>query len=119
MNLVDGLERVRGMLEANGADPATLRAVDMILANADRTSGGDNAQAQSLLQITKMLMRTSTANQDVRVYNDLTKVEQQLTVRAQAVAAERAAEADKPMPKSKKFYKEQREREKAAKQKGS
>ena len=119
MNLVDGLERVRGMLEANGADPATLRAVDTILANADRLSGGGNAQAQSLLQITKMLMRTPVANQDVRVYNDLTKVEQQLTVRAQAVAAERAAEADKPMPKSKKFYKEQREREKAAKQKGS
>ena len=115
MNLVDGLERVREMLGANGADPATLRAVDLILANADTMSGGSDARAQSLLQITKMLMRTPVANQDVRVYNDLAKIEQQLTIRAGEVARERAAEAEKPMPKSKKFYREQKERERAAK----
>lgn len=117
MNLVEGLERVRTMLEANGAEPATLRAVDMIMLNADKVSGGADARAQSLLQITKMLMRTPVANQDVRVYNDLAKIEQQLTVRADTVARERAAEAEKPMPKSKKFYKQQKEREQAAKKK--
>lgn len=115
MDLVDGLERVRGMLAANGADRASLAAVDTILQNADRLSGGAGAKAQSLLQITKMLMRTPAANGNVRIYNDLAKIEQQLTVRADTIAREREAEAAKPMPKSKKFYKEQKEREQAAK----
>jgi hypothetical protein len=116
MNLVDGLERIRGILEANDADPASIEAVDTILANAGRM-GGDSARAQSLLQITKMLMRTPAANQNVDVYNDLARIEQQLTIRANALAQERAAEVDRPVPKDKKFYKAQKEREKAAKAK--
>ncbi len=119
MDLVDGLERVRGMLAANGADRASLAAVDTILQNADRLSGGAGAKAQSLLQITKMLMRTPAANGNVRIYNDLAKIEQQLTIRADAMAREREAVVERPMPKDKKFYKAQREREereKAAKQ---
>lgn len=115
MNLVDGLERIRTMLVANGANPATLVAVDNILDNAARMGAGDNAKAQSLLQITRMLMRTPDANREVRVYNDLTKIEQQLTIRASEMAKERAEMVDKPIPKDKKFYKAQREREKAAK----
>ena len=116
MNLVEGLERIRGILEANDADPASIAAVDTILANAGRM-GGDNARAQSLLQITKMLMRTPAANQNVDVYNDLARIEQQLTIRANMMAQERAAEVDRPVPKDKKFYKAQKEREKAAKAK--
>ena len=77
--------------------------------------GGDNAKAQSLLQITKMLMRTPAANNNVAVYNDLARIEQQLTIRANEMAQERAAVMDKPMPKDKKFYKAQKEKEKAAK----
>ncbi len=115
MNLVDALERVRTMLVNNRADPATLDAVDTIMENAARMGGGDNAKAQSLLQITKMLMRTPGSNNNVQVYNDLTKVEQQLTIRANELAKERAEAVDKPMPKDKKFYKAQKEREKAAK----
>lgn len=115
MNLVEGLERVRLMLEGNGAEPATLRVVDTIRANADKVSGGGDARAQSLLQITKMLMRTPAADRDVRVYNDLAKIEQQLTVRADTMARERAVEEERPLPKSKKFYKQQKEREEAAK----
>lgn len=115
MNLVDGLERVREMLAINRADPASLQAVDLILENAGRMGGGDNAKAQSLLQITKMLMRTPAANNNVRVYNDLAKIEQHLTIRATEMAREREAIVDKPMPKDKKFYKAQKEKEKAAK----
>ena len=115
MNLVDGLERIRTMLVANAATTATLDAVDTIIDNAARMGGGDNAKAQSLLQLTKMLMRTPASNQNVRVYNDLAKIEQQLTIRANEAAKERAEMVDKPMPKDKKFYKAQREREKATK----
>lgn len=115
MNLVDGLERIRTILTANNADPATFATVDLILDNAARLGANDNAKAQSLLQITKMLMRTPAANGNVRVYNDLARIEQQLTIRANELAKERAEVADKPIPKDKKFYKAQREREKAAK----
>ena len=115
MNLVDGLARIREMLAINRADPASLDAVDLILDNAGRMGGGDNAKAQSLLQITKMLMRTPAANNNVAVYNDLARIEQQLTIRANEMAQERAAVMDKPMPKDKKFYKAQKEKEKAAK----
>ena len=115
MNLIDGLERIRTMLTSNRADPATLDAVDMILENAARMGANDSARAQSLLQITKMLMRTPASNQNVRIYNDLAKIEQQLTIRANEMAKERAEVAEKPMPKDKKFYKAQKERDKAAK----
>lgn len=117
MNLVDGLERVRGMLGANGAEPDSIRVVDAILKNASSMSGG-SAQAQSLLQITRMLMRTPAANQNVRVYNDFAKIEQQLAIRAADVARERATEVEKPLPKDKKFYKAQKEREKREKEAG-
>ncbi len=116
MNLVEGLERVRDMLGANGARPETLRVVDLIRQNASSISGGDNARAQSLLQITKMLMRTPAANQDVRIYNDLAKIEQQLAIRAETAARERETEVERPMPKDKKFYKAQKEREKREKE---
>jgi hypothetical protein len=118
MNLVDGLERIRTMLVANRAAPATLDAVDLIMDNAARMGASDNARAQSLLQITKMLMRTPAANNNVGVYNDLAKIEQQLTIRANEMAKERAEMVDKPMPKDKKFYKAQKEKEKAAKKGG-
>ena len=116
MNLVEGLERVRDMLGANGARPETLRVVDLIRRNASSISGGDNARAQSLLQITKMLMRTPAANEDVRIYNDLAKIEQQLAIRAETAARERETEVERPMPKDKKFYKAQKEREKREKE---
>ncbi len=115
MNLVDGLERIRTMLLANKAQPATLATVDQILDNAARLGANDNAKAQSMLQIVKMLMRTPTANSNVDVYNDLARVEQHLTIRANEMAKERTDQTDRPMPKDKKFYKAQRDREKAAK----
>jgi hypothetical protein len=117
VNLVTGLERVREMLASNGATMATLDAVDAVLENAARTPGGGSAQAGSLLQMTKMLMRTPAANKDVRVYNDLAKLEEQLTQRAEMIAQERSAVVDRPMPKDKKFYKAQKEKAKAAKNK--
>lgn len=116
MNLVEALERVRAMLAENGAQAATLRVVDGIRANADRIQGGGDARAQSLLQITRMLLRTPAASQNVRIYNDLALLEQQLAERAEVAARERETELDRPMPKDKKFYKARKEREQRAKQ---
>lgn len=107
MNVVTGLEQVRGMLASNGALPATLAAVDSVIENAERLPGGGSAQA-TMMQLLKMLMRSQAANKDVRVYNDLTKLEEQLVNRAAVAAQERAAVVDRPMPKDKKFYKAQK-----------
>lgn len=115
MNLVDGLEQIRSMLTANKATSATIATVDQILNNAASMGATDNARAQSLLQITKMLMRTPAANGNVDIYNDLTRIEQQLTIRANDLAKERAEATERPMPKDKKFYKAQRERQKTTK----
>lgn len=111
MNVVTGLERMREMLAGNGAQPATLAAVDGVIENAERLPGGGNAQA-TMLQLLKLLMRTPVANKDVRVYNDLVKLEEQLVNRAAVAAQERAAVVDRPMPKDKKFYKAQKDRAK-------
>ena len=118
MNVVDSLERVRAMLEANGAEPVTLQAVDAVLANADRLSGGSAPRAPSLLQVTRMLQRTPAASRDVRVYNDPTRLEEQLAARAETAAREREALDARPLPKSKKFYKAQKEREERARNQG-
>ena len=107
MNVVTGLEQVRGMLASNGAQPATLTMIDGVIDNADRLPGGGSAQA-TMLQLLKMLMRTPIANKDVRVYNDLAKLEEQMVNRAAVAAQERAAVVDRPMPKDKKFYKAQK-----------
>ncbi len=111
MNVVMGLERVREMLVSNGALPMTLAAVDAVIENAERLPGGGSAQA-TMLQLLKMLMRSQAANKDVRVYNDLVKLEEQLVDRAAVAAQERAAVVDRPMPKDKKFYKAQKEKAK-------
>jgi hypothetical protein len=65
-----------------------------------------------------MLLKTPLASQNVRVYNDLTRLEEQLATRADAAAREREALDARPMPKSKKFYKQQREREERTKSRG-
>lgn len=111
MNVVTGLERVREMLANNGAQPATLSMVDGVIDNAERLPGGASAQA-TMLQLLKMLMRTPVANKDVRVYNDLAKLEEQMVTRAEAAAQERASVMDRPMPKDKKFYKAQKDKAK-------
>lgn len=111
VNLVEGLSRIRDSLVKNRAQPATLAVVDTVIANADAMQGGGDARVQSLLQVTRMLQRTPAASANVAIYNDLTLIEQQLTVQAQVTAREREAEAAKPLPKSKKFYKEQKERQ--------
>jgi hypothetical protein len=57
-------------------------------------------------------MRTPAANKDVRIYNDLAKLEEQMVNRAAVAAQERAAVVDRPIPKDKKFYKAQKDKAK-------
>jgi hypothetical protein len=110
MNVVEGLQAIRDRLVENGADPATLSTVDLFLKRASLPAA-QNAAAASQLQLVRMLMRTPASNANVQVYNDLVRLEEQLQNAAAQVFAQRAAEEAKPVPKTKKYYKQLKERE--------
>lgn len=104
MNVQEGLETIRTKLVEGDADTATLQLVDAIMKRA-ALPAASSATAGSLLQLTRMLMRSPQAGANPTVYNDLVKVEADLEERA-VEYRERAQEEDaKPVPKLKKYYK--------------
>jgi hypothetical protein len=111
MNVLDGLRTIRERLVENDADPATLETVDYFMRRAALPAAA-SASSASLLQLVRMLSRTPNANANVRVYNDLVRLEEELDVAAAAARARRAAGAAEPSTKTKKYYKQLREREK-------
>lgn len=108
MNAQTGLERIRDRLMEEGAGPATLRLVNVMI---QRASAPEMSSAQaSIPQLVRMLVRSEVARNDFSVYNDLVRLEEHVTDEATARAeAQRGLDA-RPVPKSKKFYKEQREK---------
>lgn len=110
MNVQEGLTEIRARLQQNGASATSVQVVDMILQRA-ALPAASSASAQSLLQLTRMLMRTPVANSDPVVYNDFVRIEEDLERRSSEFRAQREAEDAKPLPKSRKFYKEQKEAE--------
>ena len=110
MNVLEGLQEIRYRLEENDADPATLQAVDLIMKRA-ALPAAQPASATSLLQLVRMLSRTPAANNNTRVYNDLVRLEEELGTAAAAFLERRAAEDAKPVPKTKKYYKQLKERD--------
>lgn len=114
MNVLEGLNSIRDRLEENDANTATFQLVDVMRKRA-AVPAAQSANAQSLLQLVRMLIRTPAADSNVAIYNDLARLEEQLQGHAVAYHERRAAEDAKPVPKLKKFYKDQKEREKAQK----
>ena len=110
MNVLDGLQRIRDRLLENDADPATIAAVDQFIMRASLPAAA-SASAASLLQLVRMLMRTPAANNNTAVYNDLTRLEEELADAGAALRERQAAEDAKPVPKTKKYYKQLKERE--------
>ncbi len=110
MNVVEGLQAIRNRLVENDADPATLSTVDVFLKRA-ALPAAQSAAAASQLQLVRMLMRTPASNTNVQIYNDLVRLEEQLQQAAAYAHAVREAEDAKPIPKTKKYYKELKERE--------
>jgi hypothetical protein len=111
MNVLDGLRTIRERLVENDADPATLETVDQIMRRA-ALPAASSASSNSLLQLVRMLARTPAADKNVRVYNDLVRLEEELDTASSAARERRATEEAKPVPKTKKYYKDLREREK-------
>jgi len=111
VNVLEGLQIIRVRLDENGASPETMALVDAIMQRAALPAAAP-ASAQSLLQLTRMLARTPVANKNIAVYNDLLRLEEQLQSAASDYRERALAEEAKPVPKTKKFYKQVREREK-------
>lgn len=109
MNAREGLERIRERLYEYDARTETLDLVDTMIKRAS-VPGADRAQA-SMSQLVRMLSRTPVANQNVDVYNDLVRLEEELDEASARRRAEVEAEEAKPLPKSRKFYKQQKARE--------
>jgi hypothetical protein len=105
MNVKEGLGEIRRRLVENQAQPETIKMVDAILQRASLPAAS-NASANSLLQLVRMLMRNPVANGRPAVYNDLVHVEADLESQASEFRALREEEDSKPLPKTKKYYKE-------------
>ncbi len=111
MNVLDGLQNIRARLVENGAESATLATVDLFIKRASLPAA-KNASVNSQLQLVRMLMRTPESNTNVRVYNDFVRLEEEMESAAVQAQERRDAEDARPVPKTKKYYKEQKEREK-------
>jgi hypothetical protein len=108
MNVKEGLQEIRRRLIENGASSKSVEVVDAILQRASLPAA-QQASAGSMLQLTRMLMRTPIANSDPMVYDDFVQVEAALQNRSEEVRAQREAEDARPIPKTKKFYKDRKE----------
>jgi hypothetical protein len=113
VNVLDGLQNIRERLVENDAQAATLATVDLFIKRASLPAA-KSATVNSQLQLVRMLMRTPESNTNVRIYNDFVRLEEEMESGAADAQARRAAEEAKPVPKTKKFYKDQKEREKKA-----
>src|SRR5262245_13935862 len=113
VNVLEGLQTIRVRLDERGADDETIAAVDAIIKRAALPAAAP-ANANSLIQLVRMLMRTPAANSNVRVYNDFVGLEEELENASAAYRERQAQEDAKPIPKTKKFYKQQKEKQKKA-----
>ncbi len=111
MNVLEALKQIRGRLEQNDAQIETIEVVDLIMRRA-ALPAAQPANANSLVQLVRMLMRTPAANNNVRVYNDLVRLEEEMETASTAFRERQALEDAKPVPKTKKYYKDLKERTK-------
>lgn len=110
MNVLEGLQNIRYRLTENEASPETLALVETIMKRAALPAAAA-ASTQSLLQLVRMLARSPAASNNMTVYNDLLRLEEELQSAGQQYHERAAAEAAKPIPKTKKHYREAKERE--------
>ena len=110
VNVLEGLQTIRYRLAEQDATPETLALVDSIIKRAALPAAAP-ASAQSLLQLTRMLSRSPVATNNMAVYNDLLRLEDELQTAGAQYHERVAAEEGKPVPKTKKHYKQAKERE--------
>jgi hypothetical protein len=111
MNVLEGLQTIRRRLEENGANDASIALVDQIAKRA-ALPAAQPANAQSLLQLVRMLMRHPTSASNNRVYNDFVRLEDEIESASAVFREKQALEDAKPVPKTKKYYKDLKDKEK-------
>lgn len=104
MDVKQGLMQIRAMLIENNASKDTVKMVDLIAQRASLPAAA-GANADSILQLVRMLMRNPISNQNVTVYNDLVKIESQLESQAEEIRSLRAEEERIANAKPKSYYK--------------
>ena len=110
VKVTEGLQIIRQRLVENGATAETLTLVDTIMQRASLPAAA-SASTQSLLQLVRMLARSPVASNNIAVYNDLLRLEEDLQSAAAQYHERMEAEESKPIPKTKKHYKQLKERE--------
>ena len=110
MKVLEGLQIIQQRLVENGATPETLTLVDTIMQRAALPAAAA-ASTQSLLQLARMLARSPVASNNMAVYNDLMRLEEELQTSAAQYHERMQAEESKPVPKTKKYYRELKEKE--------
>lgn len=111
MDVKQGLMQIRTMLVENRADKETVKMVDLITQRASLPAAA-GANADSVLQLVRMLMRNPVSSANVTVYNDLVKVESQLEQQANEYRDLRSEEERIANAKPKSYYKAQKEAKK-------
>ena len=110
VKVTEGLQIIRQRLVENGATPETLTLVDTIMQRASLPAAAA-ASTHSLLQLVRMLARSPVASNNMAVYNDLLRLEEDLQSAASLYHERAQAEESKPVPKTKKHYRQLKERE--------
>lgn len=105
MDVKEGLMQIRTMLVENRADKETVKMVELITQRASLPAAA-GANADSVLQLVRMLMRNPISAANVTVYNDLVKVESQLENRADEYREIRDEEERIANAKPKSYYRE-------------
>ena len=111
MDVKEGLKEIRAILVENSADRETVKMVDLIAQRASLPAAA-GANADSVLQLVRMLMRNPVSSANVTVYNDLVKVESQLETQANEYRSMRAEEDRIASAKPKSYYKALKKEEK-------
>ena len=104
MDVKEGLKEIRTLLVENRADKETVKMVDLITQRASLPAAS-GANADSVMQLVRMLMRNPISAANVTVYNDLVKVEAQLENRAEEYREFRSEEERIANAKPKSYYK--------------
>jgi len=107
VNIAENLVRLKLRLVDKQAQPHTLEMLDKYITLAQKAGGSEHS---TQLRVLHRLMRAPEAARDTTIYNDLVGLEEELEAYREASAREREAMEARPLPKTKKFYKQQRER---------
>jgi hypothetical protein len=107
VNIAENMVRLQQKLIERRAKPQTVAMLDRYITLAERVGGNEYS---TQLRVLQRLMRSPEAIKDTAIYNDLAGLEEELEEVREQNAREREALEARPLPKTKKYYKQQKNR---------